>query len=251
VCAVGAVVAVLAVVLAVSVVLITRLPSQTDARWHLARTSELTGAQSVSCLSFSNCWAVGYDRVERLSGGASASAPIPALGGDQATELFGVACPTADECWAVGQDETTEQLLLAHEVDGGWTLTVGAGSNIEPRELNAVTCVAPNDCWAVGDVGPIDGTTFQPLIEQYSGTGWSVIGSPTLGTGGDLTAVTCVGPSQCWAVGTIGGEEETDYPWIKPLIEAYSGGRWTVSTSPARGGSGGLSGVTCPAAEDC
>lgn len=248
----AALVVVLAAASAGGIVLISRPSAQVDGHWHLETTADLWPAEAVSCVSFTDCWAVGYERVSHLSNGAWANVPLPSLGGDQGAVLFGVACPTSNGCWAVGQDFTSEQLLVAHEVGGRWTLTKGAGSNIEPEQLNAVTCVGPDDCWAVGFIGPTgENSLFQPLIEHYSGIGWSVVNSPGLGSGGDLAAVTCSGASECWAVGTNGGEDELAASWISPLIELYAGGQWTVAASPRLGGPGGLSGVSCASAEEC
>ena len=151
---------------------------------------------------------VGWDRVEHVSSGAWADTSLPALGGDQGAVLFGVACPTPSECWAVGQDYTTEQIVIGHELGGAWTLILEAGGVTQPEQLDAVTCVGPDYGRAVGHVGPIGGSAFQPLIEHYAGAAWSVVPSPDPSSGGDLTAVSCPTATECWAVGTTGGEEE-------------------------------------------
>jgi hypothetical protein len=209
--------------------------------WHLARTGDLGAASSVSCVSSTDCWAVGFG-IEHLSGGAWTSVSSPSLGGDAAGSLSGVACPTADDCWAVGQNLTTEQVLVEHDAGGAWTLAREAEARVQLGELNAVTCVGPTDCWAVGDLERQSDPEFEPLIEHYSGTAWSVISSPAPQSGGSLSGVTCVGQDQCWAVGGWAGP---------PLVEHYSGGRWTVATTPALPSSGDLSAVACPDANEC
>jgi hypothetical protein len=161
-----------------------------------------------------------------------------------------VACPTASECWGVGQDYTTEQIVMGHEVGDAWTLIRGAGGAAQSEQLNAIGCAGPEDCWAVGDIEPIGGAVFQPLIEHYSGSGWSVVPSPDPGSGGDLTAVTCPTATDCWAVGTTGGEEEASASWTSPLIEHYQGDGWTLASTPGIG-SGGLTGVACSNSDGC
>ena len=239
------------VVAAATVLLISRLSGGADGSWDLADTHGISAAPAaVSCPTSTDCWVVGWDRVEHLSGGAWAGAPLPALGGEQGAVLFGVACPTTSECWGVGQDYTTEQIVFGHEVGDAWTLIREAGDVTQPEQLNAIACVDPDDCWAVGHVGPIDGSRFQPLIEHYSGTGWSVVPSADPGSGGDLTAISCPTPTECSAVGTTGGEAGNGNSWTSPLIEHYEGDGWTLVSTPGIG-PGGLAGVACADSDSC
>jgi hypothetical protein len=249
----SALAAAIVVVAAGTVLLISRSSGGADGTWHLADTHGISAApEAVACPTSTNCWVVGWDRVEHLSGGAWTGTPLPALGGEQGAVLFGVACPTPSECWGVGQDYTTEQIVIGHEMGDAWTLIRGAGDVTQPEQLNAIACVGPADCWAVGDVGPIDSSRFQPLIEHYSGTGWSVVPSPDPGSGGDLTAVSCPTATECWAVGTSGGEGDggSGESWTSPLIEHYEGDTWTVATTPGIG-AGGLTGVACSNSNGC
>jgi hypothetical protein len=247
----SALAAAIVVVAAGTVLLISRSSGGVNGSWHLADTHGISAVpEAVACPTSTDCWVVGWDRVEHVLSGAWADTSLPALGGDQGAVLFGVACPTPSECWAVGQDYTTEQIVIGHELGGAWTLILEAGGVTQPEQLNAVTCVGPDDCWAVGHVGPIGGSAFQPLIEHYAGAAWSVVPSPDPSSGGDLTAVSCPTATECWAVGTTGGEEEASASWTSPLIEYYEGDRWTLASTPGIG-PGGLTGVACSDPDSC
>jgi hypothetical protein len=130
---------------------------------------------------------------------------------------------------------------------GTWTAvsspSVGSGSN----RLHGVICASPRDCWAVGSYAPQNGAK-RTLIERDTGSGWTVVNSPNVGSGdNDLFGVACPGIDDCWAVGWhfVGGEHET-------LIERDTGSGWTVVNSPNVGnGENELYGVACSGPDDC
>ena len=64
-------------------------------------------------------------------------------------------------------------------------------------------------CTAVGVSGNSSGVT-STLIESWNGTRWSVVPSPSPGTGGnDLYGVSCVSATACTAVGFYHTAAET------------------------------------------
>ena len=76
---------------------------------------------------------------------------------------------------------------------------------------------------------------------------WRVVPSPNPGsTFNVLTAVSCVSPGACTAVGKYNnpGVELT-------LIESWNGTKWTVTNSPSPGTRDLLSGVSCASAATC
>lgn len=85
-----------------------------------------------------------------------------------------------------------------------------AGERCEPGTnpnfeyvLNAIKANSPTDVWAVGEAFNAaqsgSGTT---LIEHYDGKAWSIVPSPSPGTGDVLTGVTTSNASNnVWAVG--------------------------------------------------
>ena len=127
-----------------------------------------------------------------------------------------------------------------------WNTVVGS-PEVASSSLNGVDCVSATDCWAVGYTGVLGGTTAG-LIENYNGTIWSLVASPTVtGSTTYLSGVTCFGADDCWAVGSSSdAEASTD------LIEHYDGTAWALAASPTFGaGSAFLIGVTCASATDC
>jgi len=67
-----------------------------------------------------------------------------------------------------------------------------------------------------------------------------------------LRAVSCSGPGSCVAVGSA-SDRSGQQVHQNLLVEQFSGGVWTVVSTPAIGGavSSALSGVSCPAAGFC
>ena len=67
--------------------------------------------KGVTCVSASECWAVGYyyngilpvqTLIERWDGTSWAIVASPNTSATQSNELFRVTCVSASECWAVG-----------------------------------------------------------------------------------------------------------------------------------------------------
>jgi hypothetical protein len=94
--------------------------------------------------------------------------------------------------------------------------------------LSAVAAVSATDVWAVGTSGSQRGSG-QTVIEQWDGTQWSVVQSPSTGSlFNTLTGVAVVSVNDVWAVGwqANGGPSQT-------LIEHWNGTQWSVVTSPS------------------
>ena len=68
-------------------------------------------------------------------------------------------------------------------------------------------------------------------IEQWNGTAWSIVSSPTISDGDEidnlvnLVSVTCTSVSQCWNVGVNNG---------LTLIEQWNGTAWSIVSHPMR-----------------
>jgi hypothetical protein len=136
--------------------------------------NDLTG---VSCVSATNCWAVGWyfdaaqslarNLIEHWDGGAWSVATNLA-GSDNSPQqndnaLFGVTCLSASYCWAVGNYQQSGQPLrtLIDQYDGtSWSLVSGtpnnAIGNATNNVLRGVGCADTGHCAAVGDVAPAD-----------------------------------------------------------------------------------------------
>ena len=211
---------------------------------------------SVVCAAAHDCWAVGTVNIlggsagapliEHYSGVAWTIAGGPPMAPEverDAIWLSAVTCVTSDDCWAVGSNGQEggppTQPLVAHYDGDAWSVVPGPSIPGTGGSLDAVACATATDCWAVGQEGS------GALIEQFAGSGWSVVGSPPTGL---LSAVTCVDADECWAVGYTGGGDTS-----QPLVEEYAGSGWAVVPSPhvnaANGGE--FSGVACSSPDDC
>ena len=83
----------------------------------------------------------------------------------------------------------------------------GTGNNL----LYGVFCVSATACTAVGYSTASSGA-FRTLVESWDGTHWSVVPSPSVGTGNNiLYGVFCFSATACTAVGSglIGGVSKT------------------------------------------
>src|SRR5207244_9305104 len=119
------------------------------------------GLDSVTCVSASDCWAVGhyYDNA------ANHRSDFPPV---------------------------LLQTLIEHWNGTVWTIVPSA--NTSPRQYNflyGVTCASASECWAVGSF--YNGTNDQTLIERWDGASWTVVSSPNVSTtlGNDLSSVAC------------------------------------------------------------
>jgi len=158
--------------------------------------------------------------------------------------LSAVTCTSSSDCWAVGT-------AVEHDSSGSsWT-------NVDARvpsggTLNGVACPASDQCWGVGSAPTA--LASQALIERDAGGSWTVVHPELLGSAGDdysdtLSAISCVGTNDCWAVGEA--IAEAGLP-TQPLIAQYSRASWRSVTGPYIGGSGGqLNAVACSDANDC
>jgi hypothetical protein len=121
--------------------------------------------------------------------------------------------------------------MLAGAASGTWALATSPNPGTNSNSLSGVACPSANDCWAVGyrsDSGP-----DQTLIEHWNGSTWSVTpsGNENNGTtlyGNQLSGVSCVSASDCWAVGTFVGTGIGTF--YEPLWEHWDGTSWTAST---------------------
>jgi hypothetical protein len=203
---------------------------------------------NVTAVSAANVWAVGYYFSNGFSGAGSQTliehwngsqwSVIPSPNsGSQYNNLYGVAAVSANNIWAVGNVNNGSQTLIEQWNGSSWSIIPSPNPGSTNNSLNAVAAVSANDVWAVG--GEQSGTSSErTLIEQWNGTQWSVVTSPSIGTGTNrLNAVATLSSSDVWAVGvSVNGTSQS-------LTEQWNGRQWRVVNSPDRIGNGGLAGV--------
>ena len=203
---------------------------------------------AVSCVSATMCMATGH----RLAGtgavvtlaerwdGTSWSLVRTRNPSTIGNELVALSCASAAACMAVGFTQGGPGGPLAESWKGSrWSVlptpNPGTGGNF----LNGVSCVSPDTCTAAGEAFH-SGTQTTSLIESWDGSRWSVVPSPTPGTGQTLVnGVSCSSKDACNVVGSYNNETKT-------LVESWDGRSWSVVPTPNPGAiDRALDGVSC------
>jgi hypothetical protein len=233
-----------------------------------------TALSAVTCLSESDCWAVGRvvvtgaagneTLIEHYDGKSWSEVSSANMTGESSTQaLAGVACTrttsTSDDCWAVGTYATLCPLtsgklcfrnLIEHYDGSTWSIVTSPNGspngNPYSYQLNGVACATASYCVAAGVAAEGLGSFGYTVIERYDGSAWSgVSGLGQNGTEDRINAVSCSTRKSCVAVGSRPNEENT-------LVEQNSGGgAWMVMASPNEGSINSplpinvLNGVTC------
>jgi hypothetical protein len=233
--------------------------------WSIQRTPNPPGAQSsglfsVSCLSASDCLAVGsyYKRgtkplSERWNGHAWSIDRAQSPAGATFADLDGVSCVSPNACTAVGLYQKTGGALmtLAERWNGSkWSIEKTPNPrNSTHTELDGVSCPSTHACTAVGfyrSTGP-----YRTLVERWNGSTWSIDRSPrpTGASTAQLLGVSCPSTKAC----TAAGNYQNGSSIYATLIERWDGHGWKVQSSPNHHGGGDnyLYGVSCPSLHAC
>jgi len=214
----------------------------------------------VSCVSASNCTAVGYyatssspgrTLVERWNGTKWSIIPSPNATGSIGSYLNAVSCTAATSCAAVGYsyNSTATKTLAARWNGTNWAVSASPNPSGDDPALFSVSCASATNCLAVGNYTSTSGSDAT-LAERWNGTKWSIVASPTpKGSDSYLNAVSCASGTYCIAVGST-------YPATGPgrtLVERWNGSAWAIVSSPSPAGvnESWLSGVRCRSATTC
>jgi hypothetical protein len=236
---------------------------------------------SVVCPSPSSCWATGYygnsatgtdtylDQILHWNGTAWSAVPVPdpaGTGEGDSQWLNSIRCASARSCLAVGtygDNQAIEFRNLALRWNGTrWSqlkVPSPAGSSIhgDINDLSGLGCTAASDCWAVGEYGNfLPGAVILNEVLHWNGTKWSLTKAPEPGgsTGGaesELSEVSCLTATSCWAVGgywSNGAELNQALEW--------NGAKWTLVGTPDPEGTASfdenvLSAVRCTSVSQC
>jgi len=229
----------------------------------------------VTCVTASNCWAVGVDDpgnsgdpsplAEQWNGSTWSVVPTPDVTG----YLFSVTCVTSADCWAAGttttDDGNSDPLngFILHWDGTSWSTTPTQPSGQTYDQFNSVTCASASDCWAVGFAGPNaeSNNNFLPnvmpnvtgddsFVEHWDGSAWTITGAPSAPSpaGTYLAHVTCTTAVQCWAVGAT---MDTNGNPSATLVDQWDGTSWSTVPSPNPSSAGILTDVTCLGPSQC
>lgn len=216
----------------------------------------------VSCLSATDCMAVGWSSAGRHDLALAAHWDGQrwrrlAIGdGSGSTELKRVSCWSADGCLAVGTSGPQKSpAAVAEAWDGStWRLAEPAlPAGTTSGQLSGVSCPHPARCMVVGGYTSRRGRKF-PLAESWDGHNWRVLRppSPTRVQGAWFNGITCGGPAACMAIGFYNPGRGTCL--CRVLAEAWAGQRWRLLAPITPAGKmreSSLHAIACPRAGTC
>jgi hypothetical protein len=190
------------------------------AGWQLVNgpTGAGSALNGISPLGASDVWAVG-------SAGSGATlathwngsgwSTVPTASPSAINTLNAVTAIAPNDVWAVGSQikSTTDgvsqyRTLVEHYNGTSWTTVPSPNSGTGSNELTGVAALAPNNVWAVGYRLDTSGDipVAKTLVMRWTGTGWSVVQSPSAGTGDNLLAgAVAAGTGNVWAWGNSAG----------------------------------------------
>jgi hypothetical protein len=162
---------------------------------------------AVTAVAANDVWAVGTAQTasgvfqtltEHWDGAAWSIVASPA--GTQA-ELDTAAAVSSNDVWAAGHSGSAT--LIEHWNGTSWAVVPSPSPGPLFNVLNGIAVVAANDIWAVGSSQNSSGISAT-LIEQWNGTSWSVVTSPSPGSAASLSGAAANPVSgQAWAVGNF------------------------------------------------
>jgi hypothetical protein len=170
--------------------------------------------------------------------------PLP-KNNNMLSDLYAVSADSASDAWIVGTYEFevnpsdyAEETYSLHWNGTAWSivpmpLEPGTNPNFE-YVFNAIKANSPTDVWAVGEsVNAAQSGSAATLIEHYNGKQWSIVPSPSPGTGAELTGVTTSNVTDnVWAVGSY---TPTGSSVAQTLTLNWNGNTWNTMASPDGG----------------
>ncbi len=211
--------------------------------WKIIPTAVVNSSifSGVSALSATDAWAVGnyYQSsnmpnaalVEHWNGTKWSQVPVTYPSGSQHSFLNSVITFSATDAWAVGSYDkgisSPGYSLVEHWNGTKWSIVSSPNPASNNNVLGSVISVpGTKHLWAVGF--GFDGTNTQSLIEYWNGSTWSVVSTPSVGAGSQLSSVVALSAKSAWVVGSdYNGQGSTS-----TLTEHWNGTAWNVVSSP-------------------
>jgi hypothetical protein len=217
---------------------------------------------AISCLSATNCWAVGryepsgeetgennglspasFNLALHWNGHGWSVSPTPQPAADKPGDfnnLTGVWCVSRRDCWAIGTDGfanmdeegvATSVNEIFHWNGDRWSAVPapqpGGTKPNSDNSLTAVTCASAKSCLAVGSY--VGGSYLKNLLLRWDGTKWTKARIPSRSTDyEELAGVSCTSSSNCWAT----GNSQRGHTLFDDNLH-WDGTKWTRYRSPA------------------
>jgi Fibronectin type III domain len=244
--------------------------------WSVVPSANVPGSPtdqlySVSCPTTTSCIAVGayldngnwQTLAEAWNGSNWTIVPSGNTAPSDYNFLLGVSCTSASSCFAVGYGGSMESTVVQQW--NGQAFTIVASPSLpawQSSSLVGITCVSATFCVAGG--GSDDGTNLQDLVEQWNGSSWTIVPSPSSSSNGfqdqSLEAMACTSVTVCFGGGfTFDGTtyQQTIVPLtfapVAPTdLHAVPGnGQATISWTTADGADTSYTATASPGGASC
>lgn len=196
---------------------------------------------SVTVISASNAWAVGYysdshlvqhTLIEHWNGRQWSIVSSPEPKGATENQLHSVTAASAINVWAVGASsgKHNSSTLIEHWNGSSWSVVSSPNTQSPGNILEGVTALSSYNIWAVGTSYVQSGSPTRTLIEHWNGSRWSIVSSPNIGSvpGDDLLSIAAISDSNIWAVGRWDAGSRN----YRTLIEHWNGRQWSLASGP-------------------
>lgn len=224
-------------------------------RWRTTWTNQNDDLDAVTCLSTTDCQAVGAGSGElavRWNGSKWTAEKAPAAGW-----LYGVTCFSATDCVAVGSGMSNYGRPIASNWNGSeWrnVATLPAPKGNQGAAVGSISCTSTKSCFAVGSYA-LPGTISKNavLVDRWDGSKWTLGPSPSFASVpyGEFGTLECTSGKWCIAVGAYGAAEGGPQGLL-PLAETWNGSKWSApeAIDPA-GDQDILSASACASVTSC
>lgn len=198
---------------------------------------------SVTIISASNAWAVGYysDRllvehtlIEHWNGRQWGIVSSPEPKGSTQNHLLSITAVSANNVWAVGSYSDSPkgsniETLIEHWNGSSWSVVSSPNTQSPGNILEGVTALSSSNVWAVGTSFVQSGSPTRTLIEHWNGSGWSIVSSPNVASapGDDLLGIAALSENNIWAVGRWDAGSRN----YRTLIEHWNGRQWSLAST--------------------
>lgn len=204
-------------------------------QWSIISSPNPSGSNiltGVTAISPDDVWAVGNSSlgglIEHWNGTQWSVISNPSGKND----LLNVSAVSAHDVWAVGSylnSKIINKALIEHWDGTNWSIVASPNAGNVSYTLAGVSAISTSNVWAVGVYFNTSTGFNKTLIEHWNGTKWSIVSSPTPGSGAGLFSVSAVSASDIWAVGNYGDPSLNAF---QTLIERWDGSKWSVVSSP-------------------
>ena len=147
-----------------------------------------------------------------------------------------IAANAPDDIWAVGSkgldaQDSAPKAGVEYWDGTSWSMVPTPNAGDRENAFNGADALSTNEVWAVGYSMYPTGSAYKTLVERWSGSQWSIVPSPNVGSSSNtLVGVDALRSDLAWAVGYY-----RQPPLRKALILRWDGASWGVVPSPNPG----------------